>query len=164
MIEVTEKGKCYKAFYYTDPYQTEVDLIVNENIADLLNGDLDNNGCQEHLFLVVGEYKQTSCGNETIPITRKLVNVQRGNWILIEYEKDDVNDDIYLHAKMVSSATMIKKYKALIENIHLTLEGYEKQPELFENIDGLEIIDDGKVVADIKNPKNKNTKPKRKVK
>ena len=146
MIEVTDRAKFYKAFYYQNHLQKEVQELINQGLADLLDCDLDDNGMDENLFLKQGIYKKTSCGQAIIPTTKKLVSTQRGNWIVIEYEKND-DIDVFFRCKMVSSRTMMKKYKALIENINITLEGYEIEPELFDDLDGVEIIKDNDMKA-----------------
>ena len=131
MIEVRKNEDVYKAFYFKDIDQEEVAEIVGMGVGKILRVDIDWVGERSHLFIRNGEYCENLCDGNIIDQVPKLQNVQEGHWIVVESKIND-EGDITHKAKIVKSNMMRKKYRALLKNAVIVLEGIEIQHELFE--------------------------------
>ncbi len=139
MNEVTEQGKTYKAFYYDNEDDKNVEELINLKLGTIL--ETYGFACKNHkceLFVKVGDYKTSL--NENEDTTHKLQKVQRGNWIIIEFyqvEKNngELKDIIANKVKVVSPDTMYQRYRSLIPNYRITKTEMEYQAVLFEDSD-----------------------------
>ena len=85
-----------------------------------------------HLFIIVGEYKESVSHGKIINQKQIVRHAQLGNWILIESKKGS-DENISERVTIIKSSTMAKQYKTLMDNIITTLEGIDIQVNLFDN-------------------------------
>ena len=131
-IKVSKKDKYFEAFYFYDIEQKEVAKLVNIGLAKIIQRDIDGYGFMPHLFIIVGEYKESVSHGKIINQKQIVRHAQLGNWILIESKKGS-DENISERVTIIKSSTMAKRYKALMDNIIITLEGIDIQANLFDD-------------------------------